>query len=332
MPPARRRVAKPPRHPSGYLALMLLALAVFLALVVACLFWLPGAIVDRDRDPGAPQPLTQADELKAKNDVRVILLQGIGGLALLVGASGGIWATLREVRVSHEGQITERFTRAVEQLGSPEVDVRIGGLYALERIAEDSPADRGPIVEILAAFVRNHAPWPKLPPSAAGAGAEDVPHLRVRAADVAAAITVIGRSAPWRDGTARLELGSVDLRNAYLVEADLHDAWLHEINLNGAWLRDSSLRRAALGNAGLRQLHARRADLRQVDLRCADLEGADLRGAQLDGARLHGANLTRAQLEGTVLEGALADATTRWPEGVDPVDAGVVVTGTVAAR
>jgi hypothetical protein len=149
---------------------------VFVALMAACVFWFPGAIVDRDRDRRAPAPLTQAQDLEAKNDVRVILLQGVGGLAVLVAAGGGVWATLREVRVSRDGQLTERFTHAVEQLGSQQVDVRIGGLFALERIAEDSPADRGPIQEILVAFVRNHAPWPKGSPSAPGAGAAAVAH------------------------------------------------------------------------------------------------------------------------------------------------------------
>ena len=37
-----------------------------------------------------------------------------------------------------EGQVTDRYSKAIEQLGSDKVDVRIGGIYALERIACDS--------------------------------------------------------------------------------------------------------------------------------------------------------------------------------------------------
>jgi hypothetical protein len=45
------------------------------------------------------------------------------------------------VRVSQEGRITDRFTRAVDQLGSDDLTVRLGGICALERIAGDCPRD-----------------------------------------------------------------------------------------------------------------------------------------------------------------------------------------------
>ena len=41
------------------------------------------------------------------------------------------------------------------------------------------------------------------------------------------------------------------------------------------------------------------------------------------GADLFGANLPIASLQGENLPGAFADEGTRWPEGFDPVDAGV---------
>ena len=42
------------------------------------------------------------------------------------------------------------------------------------------------------------------------------------------------------------------------------------------------------------------------------------------GANLEGVNLTKANLEGANLEGAKADEDTTWPEGFDPVAAGVI--------
>ena len=59
-----------------------------------------------------------------------------------------------------ERQLSERFMRAIDQLGHPALDVRLGGIYSLERLAQESAEDHGPIIEILAAFVREHAPWP----------------------------------------------------------------------------------------------------------------------------------------------------------------------------
>ena len=64
--------------------------------------------------------------------------KGVAGLLLVAGAV----ATWRQIQVSREGQITERFTRAIDQLGSAHPEVRLGGIYALERTAKDSPANR----------------------------------------------------------------------------------------------------------------------------------------------------------------------------------------------
>jgi hypothetical protein len=60
------------------------------------------------------------------------LLQGIGGTVLLLGA----YFTYRQLQtardqlqIAQEGQITERFSRAIEQLGSDKEDVQLGGIY-----------------------------------------------------------------------------------------------------------------------------------------------------------------------------------------------------------
>jgi hypothetical protein len=44
----------------------------------------------------------------------------------------------------------------------------LGGIYALERIARDSKDNYGPIVEVLTAYVREHAPWPPKRPEKRG--------------------------------------------------------------------------------------------------------------------------------------------------------------------
>ncbi len=56
----------------------------------------------------------------------------------------------------------------------------------------------------------------------------------------------------------------------------------------------------------------------------ANLEGANLKGANLKGANLLAADLTGAYLTGARLEEAKADKDTIWPEGFDPVAAGVI--------
>jgi hypothetical protein len=68
--------------------------------------------------------------LKAQNQVRTTLLQGFGGMVLLAGA----YVTYRQLtnsreqlQIAQQGQITERFTRAIDQLGHAQLDVRLAG-------------------------------------------------------------------------------------------------------------------------------------------------------------------------------------------------------------
>ncbi len=53
-----------------------------------------------------------------------------------------------------ERRITELYTKAVEQLGSEKAPVRLGGLYALERLAQDNPDHRQTIVNVICAYLR----------------------------------------------------------------------------------------------------------------------------------------------------------------------------------
>src|ERR1700688_95932 len=62
-------------------------------------------------DPIKRQQLLD-ESLGIQNDVRTTLLQGIAGAVLLLG----VYLTFRQYQLSHEGQITDRFTHAVDQL------------------------------------------------------------------------------------------------------------------------------------------------------------------------------------------------------------------------
>ena len=53
-----------------------------------------------------------------------------------------------------ERRITELYAEAVEQLGSDQASVRSGGLYTLERLAQDNTAHRQAIVNVMCAYLR----------------------------------------------------------------------------------------------------------------------------------------------------------------------------------
>jgi len=224
------------------------------------------------------------DRAAAEASTRTGLIAGLAGL----GALGSLAIATRTYRLTQQGQITDRYTRAIEQLGSDKLDVRLGGIYALERIAADSPRDHPTVVEVLSAFVREHGQPPTSPTGAM---------LSVKpASDVQAALDVLGRL-PQRSGVSRGDLSAALVAFAGLPRANLSGAVLNETYLPGAVLFKANLSGVSLILA---------------DLSGAVLEGADLSGAILDGVDLRKANgLTQAQLDT-----AHGDANTQLPDGL----------------
>ena len=252
----------------------------------------------------------QSDNL---SKIWTTIVQAVVGVVLAVGAV----ATWRNLRVAQEGQITNRFTQAIDQLGAmkdkePNIEVRLGGIYALERIARDSPRDHWTIMEVLTAYVRENARWS--PPSSIEAdivrseGVVDAHERPLLHTDVQAILTVLGRrdvsydqplameDIPSTDAgkqldlddtfrRERLDLHLTDLRRARLVNARLEGAYLNGANLVGANLRGAHLESALLWDA---------------DLQHAYLSGTSFKGAHLDRADLSTAKgLTEDQVKST---------------------------------
>jgi len=238
-------------------ALLLAATAVF-----ATVWWkipplLYGYVVDANA------------QVKAITDTRTALLAGLVGLGALL-----TFSLNRKVhRLAEQGHITDRYGKAVEQLGSKRREMRVGGAYALRRIMEDSKRDHGAIVDLLATFLCERAPAPP-----AGSHAHTPSRgSKVRPdSDVQAALNVLAhrprRPCAERD---RIRLADTDLCGALL-----RDARLQNVDLRGAWLHDAKLERADLTQASLRGAKLAGADLEDTDLTKADLPDADLRGAR----------------------------------------------------
>lgn len=241
----------------------------------------------------------QQKQSELQNNARATLLQGLAGLVLVAGAA----ATWQQVRIARHGHITDRITKAVDQLGEDTVDVRLGGLYALERVAKDSYEDRATVTAILVAFVRTHAPI-----GVPGADEADV-WLGIRAPDVQAALTVLARR-PRTPDEPEIYLSRTDLRKARMVEGRWDGMICAHSNLAGARMRNSSLVRAAFDHSDLREAHFCDASLVGAKLRDTRLDGANLHGADL-----RGADLTGATLDGADLTGVRTDAHTIWPKG-----------------
>ena len=255
-------------------------------------------------DPEKRITLQQAQS-QLQNDARATLLQGLAGLVVVAGAA----ATWQQVQISRHGHITDRITRAVDQLGQDTVDVRLGGLYALERVAKDSYQDRATVTTILAAYVRTHAPVNSR--SESGSDEPDL-WLQLRRPDVQAALTLLGRR-PETAEDSDVYLSHTDLRKARMGKGGWDGLICAHSNLVGARLRCASLVRASFDDSDLRGVRLDEAILTEAKLRHTRLDGAVLRGADL-----RGADLTGATLDGADLTGVRTDSHTIWPEGFNP--------------
>jgi hypothetical protein len=185
----------------------------------------------------------------AENEYRKTLAQIIAGLAFiatLYATSFQLAATRSQLAITRDGQITDRYTRAVAQLSDPNVAIRLGGIYALERIAGQSESDRPAILGLLTTYVRSVR---------AVSDSTALPLVRQRhvnfllaggrpAADVEAVMGVIRRWPShdgWAEGHEMLNLEFADLNLSYapLRGAKLTGAWLQATNLSHADLRNA---------------------------------------------------------------------------------------------
>ncbi len=270
-----------------------------------------------------------------ENNARKTLAQIVGGIFVLAGLYSSVKTfdlQQQSARLQQEGQITDRFSKAIDQLGSvsaaggtdrfgrPNInlEMRLGGIYALERIASDSPRDHWTIMEVLMTYVRENSPishparqakephpQTKTGNTAVAGAAEEAdtarPHTRT---DIQAILTVIGRRDTTLDPPNRqLDLSAADLAGSSLKEGIFQNALLIQSNLSGSDLMDANLESADLENANLES-----ASLVGADLRGAVLRGADLKGTDLSGADLSGAIVADEQLPA-----AMGDADTKLP-------------------
>ncbi|MBA3974454.1 MAG: hypothetical protein C0504_09590 [Candidatus Solibacter sp.] len=305
-----------------------IAVLALIGASVAALYHLPSWYVNENVGPRVLRSPLRAFELE--NETRKTLTQiilGIFGLLVLYFTWRRVKAGDKTAAVAEQGHLTDRYTKAIEQLGKlengePNIEVRLGGIYALERIAYDSPRDQQTIMEVLCAYVRRNAVPTPAPPASeppAGESPDETPPAKEKPRiDIQAILTVIGRR--QRGNRREKESYEIDLSGAYLNgaqlykahlegallnEAHLEGAYLSEARLEGALLNEAHLEGADLSFAHLEGAYLRKAHLEGAVLLNAHLEGAVLLNAHLEGADLHNAHLEGAGLHEAHLEGAV---------------------------
>jgi uncharacterized protein YjbI with pentapeptide repeats len=301
--------------------------AILAVLIVAFLWFVPQL---QGKYFSHKVPATERPALV--NEYRRTWAQIVGGFGLLLGLYftwRRIEISQRELEATRDQQVTERFTRAIDQIGAiddkgnKKLEIRLGGIYALERIAADSLAmenypgrDYSTVMEVLTAYVRENT---RQAPEASDASSDtssisneasnDADESEEQSpwgealrptADIQAILDVLGRAqtrAPEEYYT-RLDLHEAKLQGAKLREVNLQETDLREADLREADFRGANLRGANLQHAKLL------AYLEEAKLRGAQLYGANLQGAILHGADLREAYFLRANLQGADLQGS----------------------------
>lgn len=161
--------SRPPQLP--ILKWWWVAIASALGAVATVLFmwWLLGNVATQ------PDPRVATARLDAIRTALSLALGAGGGLALWLAArrqrstelqlfetsriAADNKAHLERVASStefdlRERRITDLYSKAVEQLGHDRAPVRLGGLYALERLAQENPSHRQTVTNVICAYLK----------------------------------------------------------------------------------------------------------------------------------------------------------------------------------
>jgi uncharacterized protein YjbI with pentapeptide repeats len=286
--------------------------------------------------------LLGGDHQRATEAIKLLLpiVAAVVGLPLIV------WRLLilnQQTRISEaktqidrETHYTTIFSRSVEQLGQtrdiretrerdgnletttrtvPNIEVRLGALYSLERLLRESSKDQPTIIETICAYIRENSPIePPNESRSSNANPRLAPHDR---ADVRAALTILGRRPEstrilakkhgWRLDLRKANLTKYDLSRLNFERADFSGTFLDEANLSESNFAESVFRKAQLRGANLR--NSRFQSCLFVDCRIseANFDLTDFHEAEFVETDLTTARLTSLHLEGAKLEKAFSD-------------------------
>lgn len=272
-------------------------------------------------------------------------------IVAVLGTPFVLWRAIvaqRQVDIAEQGHITDRITTAVQGLGAektqkivledgssrettlPNLEVRIGSIYALERIARDSPRDHINIMEILCAYIRHNAPVVLASKQEDESNVVEPRHYKPRD-DIQTIVEVLGRRTEQQrkfegeyvsgsnNESYKLNLVGCDLRGvdfskrnfagAIFSGSDLSGAFLTHSNFNearfaGCKLNHANLTHASLQSGMLFKVVAIGVKMTSCDLSYSNMiksviSESDFSRSTLRGVKLHDAELEDVNLAGT---------------------------------
>lgn len=232
--------------------------------------------------------------LNLENEYRKTIAQIVGGMYVL-GGFAFTWyqlvAAQNTLVLSQERLITDRYSKAIDQLGGASPHTRLGGIYALGSIAKTSPDYVYTVENVLASYIRKNCIY------------QDSAFIRD---ELQASVNIItGKQyhivqSDETDGSFNLSAATLNgfdfnkssLEKSTLTNADFKRSFFVDANLSGVEANGATFARADLSNASMNGGHFYGVDFTQARLDNASIKNSDLRLANFKEANLSNANLT----------------------------------------
>lgn len=199
----------------------------------------------------------------------------VRNLGLFAAAPFALWLAIwrarvadRQSKTAQQSLLNEQYQKGAEMLGSAVLSVRLGGIYALARLAREHPKEyHVQIMRLLCAFVRRPSP-------------EDSDVTDENEASLLSKLRLDLQEIMNEIGQRTNKQIEVEVQQEEYSRLDLHSVKLSDAFFQAAYFSKVNFLGAVLNNAFLKE---------------ADLTGAVLVGADLTGANLKDSNLTGAE-------------------------------------
>ncbi|MER7730766.1 pentapeptide repeat-containing protein [Streptomyces erythrochromogenes] len=223
--------------------------------------------------------LTPEATVAAQGQLRLAAVQ----LIVATGASIALFYTARNYNLTRRGQVTDRFTKALERLGSDQVYIRIGGVAAIKQILLDAPDQAEDAARVLQAFIYEQT-------EEAGE-IEEIDDSESLPPDVTASIEALGAAA-YR------ALHFVRLPGRNLTGVDLCGMTLNYARFNKSRLRMADFSFSRMPGGSLEESDCTGADFAHSSFEAANLTRSDMTASRMDFATFSSAKMDKAQMVG----------------------------------
>ncbi len=252
------------------------------------------------------------------------IIAGAGAIIGYLIAIGRNITANKQNNISEQGQITESMVQSITHIGKfngdkPNVEVRMGGLYSLQLVMQDSPRHEEAIAKIISSYVRENTKTGKIEkPKGNKKDAKKKHHPRE---DILAALDILtqfnrvqirknGGHEPdikmdfSRANFSGYSFQDMNFAHAVLVDVDFSDTTLTRLDFIHASLYRANFTKAYLVTPQFLAAKLQNSDFTEANLNIANFSYAELASAKFIKAKLHAVQLFKAKLHNSDLSDA----------------------------